>query len=244
MANSMQGKLANPTLRGYSAYETACQNGFEGTEQEWLESLKGAKGEDGTSPIVSVSKSGTVTTVEITDTNGTKIITINDGENGQDGASVIVQSVSESTEDGGNNIVTFSDGKTVTVKNGTKGFKGDPGKDGASITIKSIAESTDDEGLNIVTFSDGTKLNIKNGSQGNKGDKGDGIPSGGTVGQVLTKTENGTEWTDAKGGIDDVDSIYSNTLKTKDKSIIGAINELYDLLGGANATAEDIKSIM
>lgn len=116
MANSMQGKLANPTLRGYSAYETACQNGFEGTEQEWLESLKGAKG--------------------------------------------------------------------------------------------------------------------------------DGIPSGGTVGQVLTKTENGTEWTDAKGGIDDVDSIQSNTLKTKDKSIIGAINELYDLLGGANATADDIKSIM
>lgn len=26
--------------RGYSAYEVACHNGFEGTEQEWLESLK------------------------------------------------------------------------------------------------------------------------------------------------------------------------------------------------------------
>lgn len=26
--------------RGYSAYEVACQNGFEGTEAEWLESLK------------------------------------------------------------------------------------------------------------------------------------------------------------------------------------------------------------
>ena len=31
--------------RGYSAYEIAKQQGFEGTEAEWLESLKGEKGE-------------------------------------------------------------------------------------------------------------------------------------------------------------------------------------------------------
>lgn len=235
MANSMQGKLANPTLRGYSAYETACQNGFEGTEQEWLESLKGVKGEDGTSPTVSVSKSSTVTTVEITDTNGTKIITINDGENGQDGASVTVQSVSESTEDGGSNVVRFSDGKTITIKNGSKGSQGASGTNGVSAT-----HSWNGTTLTITSASGTSSANLK----GDKGDKGDGIPSGGTVGQVLTKTENGTEWTDAKGGIDNVDSIQSNTLKTKDKSIIGAINELYDLLGGANATINDIKSIM
>lgn len=241
MANSMQGKLANPTLRGYSAYETACQNGFEGTEQEWLESLKGAKGEDGTSPTVSVSKSGTVTTVEITDTNGTKIITINDGENGQDGASVTVQSVSESTEDGGSNVVTFSDGKTITIKNGSKGSQGPKGEPGANGTNGvSATHSWNGTTLTITSASGTSSANLK----GDKGDKGDGIPSGGTVGQVLTKTENGTKWTDAKGGIDDVDSIHSNTLKTKDKSIIGAINELYDLLGGANATIDDIKSIM
>ena len=33
--------------QGYSAYEVAVQNGFEGTEEEWLESLKGADGTDG-----------------------------------------------------------------------------------------------------------------------------------------------------------------------------------------------------
>lgn len=32
--------------RGYSAYEIAVQNGFEGTEQEWLASLKGEPGDD------------------------------------------------------------------------------------------------------------------------------------------------------------------------------------------------------
>lgn len=30
-----------PAIRGYSAYQSAVANGFEGTEEEWLESLKG-----------------------------------------------------------------------------------------------------------------------------------------------------------------------------------------------------------
>lgn len=32
-------------IRGYSAYEVALLNGFEGTEAEWLASLKGEKGD-------------------------------------------------------------------------------------------------------------------------------------------------------------------------------------------------------
>ena len=32
---------------GLSAYEIAVKNGFEGTEQEWLESLHGEDGKDG-----------------------------------------------------------------------------------------------------------------------------------------------------------------------------------------------------
>jgi len=34
------GELSTLSIRGYSAYEIACQNGFEGTEKEWLESLE------------------------------------------------------------------------------------------------------------------------------------------------------------------------------------------------------------
>ena len=49
---------------------------------------------------------------------------------GKDGTSVTVSNVSESTEDGGNNIVTFSDGKTLTVKSGTKGSQGKSGEKG------------------------------------------------------------------------------------------------------------------
>lgn len=57
-----------------------------------------------------------------------------DGTNGKDGAdgtSVTVSSVTESTTDGGSNVVTFSDGKTLTVKNGTKGSAGADGAKGA-----------------------------------------------------------------------------------------------------------------
>lgn len=49
------------------------------------------------------------------------------GAKGADGASVTVSSVSESTANGGSNVVTFSDGKRLTVKNGTQGAKGDKG---------------------------------------------------------------------------------------------------------------------
>lgn len=147
----------------------------------------GSPGADGISPTVAVSKSGKVTTVSITDKSGTKTATINDGadgsngQNGKDGTSVTVKSVSESTADGGSNVVTFSDGKTLTVKNGSKGSKGDtgdPGKDGTngtdgtSVTVSNVSESTSSGGTNTVTFSDGKKINIKNGKDGKDGSNG------------------------------------------------------------------------
>ena len=38
---ALKGTLEGQLVRGYSAYAIAVQNGFEGTEKEWLESLKG-----------------------------------------------------------------------------------------------------------------------------------------------------------------------------------------------------------
>lgn len=118
---------------------------------------------------------------------------------GKDGTSVAISSVSESTTDGGNNIVTFSDGKILTIKNGSKGSKGDKGdtgetgqagktpvknvdyfdgkdgkdgQDGTSVTVSSVSESSADGGNNVITFSDGKTITIKNGSKGSKGDAG------------------------------------------------------------------------
>ena len=43
-----------PALNGESAYNIAVKNGFVGTEAEWIESLKGKKGEIGKTPIKGV----------------------------------------------------------------------------------------------------------------------------------------------------------------------------------------------
>lgn len=86
---------------------------FDKTTQTWVYADKsfgkdGTDGKDGISPTVAVSKSGKVTSISITDKNGTKTATINDGTdgtNGKDGTSVTVKSVSESDADGGSNMV-------------------------------------------------------------------------------------------------------------------------------------------
>ena len=115
-----------PSIRG-----AAGSDGLDG-----IDGMNGKDGKDGVSPTIEVSRFGTDTTISITDKNGTKTATIFDGlpgvdgmngEDGKDGTSVTIKSISESTSDSGNNVVTFSDGKTLTVKNGSKGNDGEPG---------------------------------------------------------------------------------------------------------------------
>ena len=74
---------------------------------------------------------GGTNTIEVVLTDGKKYtFTVKNGnagtpgKNGDDGTSVTVSSVTESTEDGGSNVVTFSDGTKLTVKNGKTGAPG------------------------------------------------------------------------------------------------------------------------
>jgi hypothetical protein len=141
----------------------------------------GKSGSDGISPTLSVSKLGKVTTISITDKNGTKTATINDGTDGKDGArgadgtSVTVSSVNESTVDGGSNVVTFSDGKTLTVKNGGKGRDGIDGLDGANGVSPSVSMIPTNEGYEMTIYDavHGEKFYvIRHGEKGDKGDRG------------------------------------------------------------------------
>ena len=72
------------------------------------------KGEDGFSPTVNVKEIEGGHQIVITDKNSPKAFNV------MDGASVTVSSVNESDADGGSNIVIFSDGKSLIVKNGKK----------------------------------------------------------------------------------------------------------------------------
>ena len=122
-------------------------------------------GKDGISPTVEVLKIDGGHIISITDANGTKTVDVMDGDDGYtpqkgvdyfDGSSVTVKSVSESSDDGGNNVMTFSDGKTLTVKNGKSGADGvSPtvavSKSGKVTTIK----ITDKDGVKTATINDG-----------------------------------------------------------------------------------------
>lgn len=57
--NEINGSILENAMRGYSPYELAKRNGFVGTEEEWLASLKGDKGDIGLTPDISI---GNVTT--------------------------------------------------------------------------------------------------------------------------------------------------------------------------------------
>lgn len=65
------------------------------------------------------------------------------GDNGKDGTSITVSKVEETTADGGSNVVTFSDGKTVTIKNGSKGSAGSTGATGASVTAIELTKDSE-----------------------------------------------------------------------------------------------------
>lgn len=110
---SLQEKLDNGELggntgtAGKSAYEIAVDNGFVGTETEWLKSLKGSdgdKGDNGITPhIDSITKNWFIGD---TDTG-----ILAQGINGKDG-----KSIKSITKDENNNIITtFTDGTTENI---------------------------------------------------------------------------------------------------------------------------------
>lgn len=103
--------------------------------------------EDAVSPTVSISDVKDGHRITVTDVNGEKSFDV------MDGTSVTVTDVSQSDEDGGENIITFSCGKTLTVKNG---------KDGTSPTanVENIAGGhrvtiTDEKGAHTFDVMDG-----------------------------------------------------------------------------------------
>lgn len=178
--------------RGKSAYEIAKENGFDGTEAEWLASLKGKPGENGL-PGTNGKDGETPYVGE----NGNWFIGEDDtrkpsrgakGEPGRDGATPTfsIESV-ETGEPGTDADVTMTGdapnhGLKFVIPRGDKGDKGDTGSPGAK----------GDKG------EPGAKG--EPGSPGTKGDKGDtGATPNLTIGTVTT-LEAGQNATASMGG--------------------------------------------
>lgn len=169
--------------RGKSAYEIAKENGFDGTEAEWLASLKGATGAPGAN-----GKDGENGKTPYVGENGNWYIGANDtgkpsrgakGDKGSPGVTPTfgIESV-ETGEPGTDAEVTMTGdapnhGLRFVIPRGNKGDKGSPGAKG-------------DKG--------------EQGSPGAKGDKGDtGATPNLTIGTVTT-LEAGQNATASMGG--------------------------------------------
>lgn len=178
--------------RGKSAYEIAKENGFDGTEAEWLASLKGEPGAAGTN-----GKDGENGKTPYVGENGNWFIGEDDtgkpsrgakGEPGKDGVTPTfsIESV-ETGEPGTDADVTMTGdapnhGLRFVIPRGDKGDKGDTGSPGAK----------GDKG------EPGAKG--EPGSPGAKGDKGDtGATPNLTIGSVTT-LEAGENATASMGG--------------------------------------------
>ena len=133
-ADGADGVDGRDGANGKSAYELAQAAGFEGTLEEWLVSLVGAKGEIGAevTDISLLSSNGLTDTYQITFSNGaTQTFDVKNGEVG-----VGITDISLDSTEGSKDtyVITLSDGstKSFTITNGAKGDKGDTGADGKS----------------------------------------------------------------------------------------------------------------
>ena len=131
-------------INGLSAYELALKNGFEGSEVEWLDSLKGRDGKDGER-----GERGS------------------DGLDGSDGKDFTYEDFTEEQlenlklkvvetkfDEDGNTILSLTDGSSFTVnrglkgdqglqgEKGDKGDKGDRGDDGNTVSLDDNGDGT------------------------------------------------------------------------------------------------------
>lgn len=139
------------------------------------------------------------------------------GGGGTGGESIYITDVEESTEDSGINTITFSDGKSVEIRNGSKGSDGEKGEQGI-------------QGIQGETGAKGDK-----GDKGEKGDVGangadgkDGVSATHSWdGTVLTVTSaSGTSSADLKGDKGDKGENSENALELWQPNTAYAVGDM------------------
>ena len=157
--------ISNAFFRGYSAYDLAVLNGYEGTEEEWLASLHGKDGIDGIDgvngrgidKVVKTSNINNVDTYTIyyTDnTTGTFVIKNGiDGIDGKNGRGIVRIAKTSSSENVDIYTIYYSDATTSNyyVTNGVNG------QDGTSIVVEIVANT---ESEYILKFTNGNSVFI------------------------------------------------------------------------------------
>lgn len=173
--------------------------------------LKGADGIDGTSPTIDVSKTDGVTTLTITDINGTKTATINDGAAGAQGIQGPKGDTGEAGPIGATGPVGPKGDKGDTGATGPAGETGATGPKGdtgatPAITVSATIDNTSNNPT-VTVDQTGTAeaphitFNFK-GLKGEKGDAGSGSGGSGENGATFTPavdSDGNLSWTNDKG---------------------------------------------
>ena len=191
---------------GESAYEIAVDNGFVGTEEEWLASLKGDKGDTGNAGITpNVSATATVDetigTPHVTVTNTGTLTAPNflfafsglkgEGGGGGGGTSDLLW---RPIVDSSGNISWIRSNSTVAPE--TQNIKGAQGEIGVGVDSINKTSTSGLVDTYTITLTDGntstfTVTNGEKGDTGNQGERGIGISSiakTSTIGLVDTYT--------------------------------------------------------
>lgn len=157
------------TLRYYlSAYQIAVKHGYNGTEAEWVTSLKGDKGEAGAGLNIKgqVASEAQLPDLDTSDEGVAYLVGTGFGALLYiwDGSTWFYkQPLSVKGED-----FTYEDFTPEQLEL-LRGPKGDQGE---SANVERVLESSDDGGINTVLFTDGKQLQVRNGTKGGKGDPG------------------------------------------------------------------------
>ena len=145
-------------LKGDSAYQIAKNNGFQGTQEEWLSSLKGDQGEVGNGIDNIILNSDYTLTINYTD--GTSYTTTSIR-----GATGIKGDKGDKGDKG--NAFTYSDFTPEQLAS-FKGEKGNDGKDGHTPIITTSKLN----GITTISIDGTIVATINDGSKGDKGDNG------------------------------------------------------------------------
>lgn len=152
IASLHDGKDGKDGENGKSAYEIAVQNGYDGTETDWLESLKGQKGDTG-EPGATGAKG-------------------DHGEKGDQGEPGTPGEKGERGEKGEKGDAGTPGKDGVNGKDGTNGVDGKNGTDGYSPTA-TVTETDAGAVISITDKNGTTTATVKNGTSGTSVDLSD-----------------------------------------------------------------------
>ena len=180
-AQQMSGTLAGPLVRGFSAYDIAVMEGYVGTKEEWLETLRGNEGAVGPQgPKGDPGEAGPKGNDGYTPVKGVDYFDGQPGDTGKAGngiASTVLNADYTLT-------LTFTDGTSYITPSirGEQGIQGIQGIQG----LKGEKGDTGEQGAQ------GPK-----GDTGEKGDPGEKGPKGDTGDPGYTPVRGTDYWTAA-----------------------------------------------